>query len=198
MLMKISKTRDVQISSSYFWLFLILGIIIVTFRFLSILSFFVISIGGVFGAFILTIVPRLVFLLTAILVLSLYYKMWKAIQDGHARMTPRNAVILLFIPLYNFYWIFQVLWGFAKDYNSFVDRHQIAASKLPENLFMIGILLMFIGPCLNYIVWEFSTGLGYMHIGSLPVFIVHLVLIKKISEATSVLDQSEYFASQGE
>jgi multisubunit Na+/H+ antiporter MnhB subunit len=60
----------------------------------------------------------------------LYYKGWKAIQDGYARTTPGKAIGFLFIPFFNFYWVFQVTWGFAKDYNAFLDRHSINAQKL--------------------------------------------------------------------
>ena len=64
------------------------------------------------------------------------YRIWDAIQDGYARTTPGKAVGFSFIPFFNCYWIFQVYWGFARDYNAFVDRHGISAQKLPEGLFL--------------------------------------------------------------
>lgn len=51
------------------------------------------------------------------------------IQDGFARTTPGKAVGLMFVPLFNYYWVFQSFWGFAKDYNAHLDRYQ---SPLPR------------------------------------------------------------------
>ena len=73
----------------------------------------------------------------------LIYRMWAAIQDGHARTSPRRAVGFLFIPFYNLYWLFQALAGFAKDFNAFARRHSIKARPLSPGLFVAcGILLI--------------------------------------------------------
>lgn len=64
----------------------------------------------------------------------LIYRMWQSIQDGYARTTPALAVGFLFVPYYNLYWIFQAVWGFTKDCNRYIDRHQIVAPKLSEKL----------------------------------------------------------------
>ena len=53
----------------------------------------------------------------------LLYKAWTAIQDGHARTTPAAAVGLMLVPMFNLYWQFQAIWGFAVDYNKYVSRH---------------------------------------------------------------------------
>jgi hypothetical protein len=70
------------------------------------------------------------------------YKIWAAIADQYARTTPGKAVGFLFIPFFGFYWIFQVLWGFAKDCNAYIDRHSIKAAKLPEGLFVACAVLI--------------------------------------------------------
>jgi uncharacterized membrane protein YdcZ (DUF606 family) len=72
----------------------------------------------------------------AIFMLMLWYKSWAAIQDGHARTTPTNAIVLLFIPLFNIYMIFQTVWGLSKDFNAYFQRHHIPAARLPEGLFL--------------------------------------------------------------
>lgn len=66
----------------------------------------------------------------------LVYRAWESIQDGHARMTPSSSVMRLLIPVYNVYWIFQVWWGFAKDYNEYLDRHDLSVSKISEGIFL--------------------------------------------------------------
>lgn len=70
----------------------------------------------------------------------LYYRGWKVIQDGHARTTPSRAIGFLFVPFYNAYWIFQAIWGFAKDYNAFIARHSLNTQRLPEKLFLVYVI----------------------------------------------------------
>lgn len=88
----------------------------------------------------------LAILVGAIAFLVLLYKLWAAIQDGHARATPGKAVGFLFIPFFNLYWAFQAIWGWAKDYNAYVDRHGLtSAPKMPEGLFLAYVILCFSG-----------------------------------------------------
>src|SRR6202035_3460537 len=108
----------------------------------SIVASIVLGIGVFFakGDFS-SVIPYLVLgclalLYAGILALVLYYKMWESIQDGHARTSPGKAIGFLFIPFFNLYWIFQLLWGFAQDYNAYVDRHAVNTKKLPEGLFL--------------------------------------------------------------
>jgi hypothetical protein len=86
---------------------------------------------GIFGC-IYAIVVSLVFI----------YKMWQPIADEHARTTPGKAVGFLFIPFFNLYWIFQVLCGFAKDCNAYIERRSLTANKLPEGLFLACAILL--------------------------------------------------------
>jgi len=81
----------------------------------------------------------------SIVTLVFFYKIWSAIADQYARTTPGKAVGFLFIPLFGLYWIFQVLWGFAKDCNAYIDRHSITAQKLPEGLFLACAILQVAG-----------------------------------------------------
>lgn len=71
------------------------------------------------------------------LMMYVFVEMWKPIQDGHARTTPENAVAFSFIPGFNLYWAFSVMWGFAKDYNAFLDRHSLGGKRLNESLFLL-------------------------------------------------------------
>lgn len=74
---------------------------------------------------------------SVILNLVCMHKAWSAIQDGHARTTPGKAVGFMFIPLFNFYWVFQSIWGFAKDYNSFLSRHDVSQPRLTEWMYLV-------------------------------------------------------------
>ena len=80
----------------------------------------------------------------------LLYRMWQAIQAGPARTTPGKAVGLLFIPFYNFYWMFQAILGWARDYNAFVAQRGIESPPAPEGLAKTLCILALVGavPCL--------------------------------------------------
>jgi hypothetical protein len=71
----------------------------------------------------------------------LLYKAWSVIQDGNASTTPGKAVGFIFIPVYNFYWIFKAWWGFARNYNRYIERYTINTSKLKEGLFLAFCIL---------------------------------------------------------
>lgn len=108
---------------------------------------------------LLSLIPMLVM---GILNAMLLYKAWDSIQDGFARTTPGKAIGLLFIPFFNIYWMFQAVWGLSKDINSFRYRHRLEGEKLPENLFLLIVILTwliiipYLGVVLmviNYILW---------------------------------------------
>ena len=73
--------------------------------------------------------------------LMLFYKMWAAIKDGQASISPGKAVGFLFIPVFNIYWALLMLTGFTEDYNSFIIRRSIRAKKLSMTLFLIYAVL---------------------------------------------------------
>lgn len=75
----------------------------------------------------LLLVPMLI---NGIAMLSLLYKAWASIQDGRARTTPGRAVGFMLVPVFNLYWSFRVIYGFAEDYNRFLDRYQIKGKRL--------------------------------------------------------------------
>ena len=128
----------------------------------------------------LAIVPAaLLMIYGGIVMLILWYKAWAAIQDGQARTTPGKAVGFLFIPLFNLYWIFQAIHGFAKDYNSYVARHSLSVPKLPEGLFLAYCVLALAGiiPILGPLF-------------SLAALGVMIVLCAKVCDAVNALPAS--------
>ena len=106
--------------------------------------------------------------------MTLTYKMWKAIQDGHARTTPGQAVGFLFIPFFNLYWVFQTYRGFAEDFNSFIRRHSINATILPTSLFTAYGVLIICG-IIPFIGWLCAAA----------NFIVLLLMISAICDAVN-------------
>lgn len=84
-------------------------------------------------------------LFAAVLMLVLVYKMWAAIQDGQVRTTPGKAIGFLFIPFFNFYWVFQVFPGFADDYNAYAARHSLNVPRLERGIFLAYCILTLCG-----------------------------------------------------
>lgn len=70
------------------------------------------------------------------------HALWKTIQpppravgvEGIARTSPAKAVGFLFIPLFNFYWIFQAWVGLATDTNRTLEARGIAAVPVSRGL----------------------------------------------------------------
>jgi len=80
------------------------------------------------------------------------YYMWASLQGGQVRTTPLRAVGFLFIPIFNLYWLFQVWWGFAKDYNAFAAQRSPESPRLSEGLCLafcvltVGVGILWVAP----------------------------------------------------
>ncbi|MGE5783432.1 MAG: hypothetical protein ACM3ZE_02540 [Myxococcales bacterium] len=81
----------------------------------------------------------------------LLHRAWSSINDQQSRTTPARAVALLFVPIFNIYWAFNVIPGFATDYNRFIERHQVEARPISRNLLLaamvpvIGVVFCWVG-----------------------------------------------------
>jgi serine/threonine protein kinase len=79
------------------------------------------SLGGISFSDLAGIVAICV-LLSNILLLRVLYKSWTALPSKQARTTPGQAVGLMFVPFYNFYWAWNVFVGFAQDSNQYMKQ----------------------------------------------------------------------------
>jgi hypothetical protein len=106
----------------------------------------------------------------------LLYRAWAAIQDGNASTTPEKAVGFIFIPFYNFYWIFKAWYGFARDYNHYLERYALNAPKLEESLFLAFCILFICAmvPVLNYLA-------------GLPFLVIFIITANKTIDAVNSL-----------
>lgn len=106
----------------------------------------------------------------------LLYKAWQQIQGQYARTTPAKAVGFMFIPFFNIYWIFMAYWGYAQDYNAFLQKMNIEVAPLKENLFLAFCIL---AAC-SYI--------PYINIlAAIPAMIVSIIVYKKMIDAINNL-----------
>ena len=87
----------------------------------------------------------------AIVWMVLWHKAWQTIQDGMARTSSGRAIGFMFIPLFNLYWVFNAVWGFARDYNAFVRRHKLTVDPMPEWLFLVYCLCVVAGLVLAFV-----------------------------------------------
>ncbi len=130
----------------------------------------------IIGAVILLLIALLLIIYGAVVFMILIYKMWAAIQDGYARTTPGKAVGFLFIPIYSLYWMFQVLPGFAQDYNEYIARYNLNIKHLPTGLFTAYCVLILLSviPILGIIL-------------SLANFFVGIAMMSKACDAVNAL-----------
>lgn len=93
----------------------------------------------------------------------LVHRMWSAVPTAQARTRPGWAVGLLFVPLFNLYWLFQAIAGFATDWNR--SRPAGDARRLPSAPFVLlpalsvltAVTLFALGPALEE--WRDHSGL---------------------------------------
>ncbi|MEK6528143.1 MAG: zinc ribbon domain-containing protein [Nitrospirota bacterium] len=115
------------------------------------------------------------FIFGSVLFCIYLHRAWKMIQDGYARTSPGEAVGFLFIPFFSLYWNFQALWGWAKDYNSFIQRNAISdAPKMPEGLFLAWAILSAVSGIPYFIVLTF-----------IPLYIIGLISTVKTCKAVN-------------
>ncbi len=124
------------------------------------------------------------------------YKVWKPIQDGHARTSAGKAAGFLLIPFFNIYWLFQTIWGFAKDYNRFLDRNEFSTSKLPEKLYLAFSILISARWLYRTIATlkpitggGYLLGLYYSYLLTIPTFILAIIVIYKSCDAVNALPE---------
>lgn len=81
------------------------------------------------------------------------YKAWSIISPEKAKTTPEKAIGYLFIPFYNFYWIFVAIQGLKEDLTALCSEKNISitpirGSKEIPTFFILSIIL-FIVPYVN-------------------------------------------------
>jgi hypothetical protein len=143
---------------------------------LIVLGFIALEEEGGFGAFLFFFAAVVLYAYAIVIGCMLWYRAWASIQDGHVRTTPARAVGFSFIPFFNFYWIFQMTYGFAQDYNSYVKRHDLGVGGLSEGLYLTNCILT-LGTCIPY--------LGMLAV--LPVLVISIITTVMTCNAVNAL-----------
>jgi hypothetical protein len=74
-------------------------------------------------------------LINMVLTWVLLYKYWEVVQDGNASTSPAKAIGFMFIPFFNFYWVFRAYWRLSKDINRYITtvRGKVKRQFTPSN-----------------------------------------------------------------
>jgi cytochrome bd-type quinol oxidase subunit 2 len=124
--------KSVKSVSTNFFVGSVVGGLIVGVLFLFTGAFAAASRPDEMAPVILLALGLLLDLYVSVVFLVLLYKAWACIQDGGTRTTPGQAIGFLFIPIFNWYWVFRAMPGFADEYNSYLDRSKIPAERLTK------------------------------------------------------------------
>ena len=93
------------------------------------------------------------------------YRMWMLVPLSYARTSPGQAVGFLFIPFFNLYWVFQAYYGWAQDYNRWLDdTQQSHVPRASVGLFQATCILCILCaiPLLNYLIMIPTVIFGYI------------------------------------
>ena len=115
----------------------------------------------------------------------LLYKAWQAIQDGQPRTTPGKAVGFLFIPFFNFYWMFIAYWGWAKDCNAYISSKGLSLTPLPEKLYLAYPIILLCG------------GIPYAgSVAALAVIVVFIIISNQMIDTVNGIYDVRMITSQ--
>lgn len=112
--------------------------------------------GGEHVVLLLLIIASVVAILVAWLLQLVYLaRLWGALGYSNPRTTPGKAIGLMFVPLFNLYWIFVVIHGLAQDWNRITHQHPnlMHAPKLSEGMFLTYCFGCVLFPPLALALW---------------------------------------------
>lgn len=114
-------------------------------------------------------------ILCVIFSMILHYKCWQALPSQFARTTPGKAVGMLFVPFYNFYWVFPSVVGLAQDYRAWAAKTGTSGVK---NYYGIGLALSVLFICQWVLIWIPILG-GLLALASFVLWILFYMEIVK-------------------
>lgn len=116
----------------------------------------------------------------ATIFMTLHYKCWKLIQDGHARTEPTKAVGLMFAPLFNLYWGFVAFRGLALDMNAYMRRHGLKAPPAS-----VGLTTAY---CVGGVLGILP---GLRIVSMLPLFALQVLVIRSLKNTAAEIADAQ-------
>ena len=144
--------------------------------------------------------------LAAMFGLLIIRKLWSLIPANQARTTPSKAVVFLFIPLFNLYWIFIAIHGLAKALNIEISRNSIENKKVNQALSLslcIAPLMIFVGDNIvemlseaietwNYLILKATLG----WVSLIALSFLGIITLKQMKDAGIALVQKQLASRQ--
>jgi hypothetical protein len=98
----------------------------------------------------------------------LLFKLWHQVQDGAARATPGKAMGLLFVPVFNLYWMFVAFPGLAAELNRCASRRALNVKPASRGLMVTYCVLCFVAavPFLGVLAALVNVGVGLLALRS--------------------------------
>ncbi len=71
---------------------------------------------------------------TSVYFFMVLFRCWALLEGSTAKITPERAVGFLFIPFFNFYWIFRAIKDLADAMNEFIEANNLPVKKISVKL----------------------------------------------------------------
>jgi hypothetical protein len=173
------------------------------------LVFYVLGIAGAFLSFLLyrvmsytwgMVIQYAIILTGAIFMFVFLGRCWKIVQDGRASLTPSVAIGNLFIPFYNFYWIFRAFHGLSKEINRFIDRHFGAVAWIKQHKAIPAFSLIY---CI-FVLVNLAYSIAYQivlsgglnsHYSAIHIMGTISVVVAVVGEAIAITMITDYFVA---
>jgi hypothetical protein len=131
------------------------------------------------GALVLLSLP--VFVVATVFQCVLHHSCWKALPARHRSTTPRKAVSFLFIPFYNFYWVFISFPGLTKGYLKFKEETGIVEIEDTTGLGITYAILFVLSLTLGLF-----AGAGFGSILTIADLAIFILFYKAISTYANI------------
>jgi hypothetical protein len=90
----------------------------------------------------LAVLGGLMLFVSAIIFFAWIWNLWASLPESHRKHSPAKATLLLLIPLWNIYWIFEAVWGWTKSYNAFLQEENVNLQQASEGIALSIPILM--------------------------------------------------------
>ena len=91
------------------------------------------------------------------------YRSWKVLPKSERRLPPAAVVALLFLPIFNFYWVFRAYWWLARTCNR--STNPVTRGRLSEIIFLtfcVSLLVSVLVPPLSLYVFPVAALAAYV------------------------------------
>jgi hypothetical protein len=123
----------------------------------------------------------LLLLIAQLLFLVFAYQCWKLIQDGQARTGPIKAMVLLFVPLFNLYWVFIAIGSLSRGLNEYAERRGIPGRPASTAL------------AVAYCILVISCFTPFIVLDILPLLLVQYLLLRSWKNAAVEIAMAKVF-----